>query len=207
MLVSAAQQSLIIAREALAHPMDFAAFLANLSLKDRASAQRRIDVLEKEVDPALAHLWRRLACALMTLAPFAAKLIGKQTMQIYIADGRYRLQVFALEDLQNQKFTIYCPDILNQAIESGLLAPGSDSTTYTVTASGEPLQIDALTGKTPSPGAHFKDMTGWNRKALRITLPPSPSPAQIEAAELLCAMAAQHFVHNPPPPAMQKRYS
>jgi len=47
-----------------------------------------------------------------------------------------------------------------------------------------------------NPAAHFKDMTGWNRKALRIVLPPSPSPAQIEATELLCAIAAQHFVHS-----------
>ena len=50
-----------------------------------------------------------------------------------------------------------------------------------------------------NPAAHFKDLTGWNRKALRITLPPSASPAQVEAAELLCAIAAQHFIRPTPP--------
>ena len=57
----------------------------------------------------------------MTLAPFAAKLIGKQTLQLYIADGKYRMQVFALEDLQDGVFTIYCPDAVDEAMKLGLL--------------------------------------------------------------------------------------
>src|SRR5205823_13290893 len=97
-------------------------FLAKLPSKDRASAERRVSVLEAEPDQSRAHLWRRLACSLMTLAPFAAKLVGKQTLQIYVADGKYRMQVFALEDLQDGNFTVYCPDVLEEAQQAGLLS-------------------------------------------------------------------------------------
>src|SRR5688500_12885555 len=125
---NAADQSVLAAaRESLAKPLQFSEFLAKLGSKDRASAERRVTVLAAAPDAARAALWQRLACSLMTLAPFAAKLIGKQTLQIYIADGKYRMQVFALEDLQDGDFTVYCPDVLDQAVKSGLLAPAPNA--------------------------------------------------------------------------------
>jgi hypothetical protein len=192
---------LAAARQALAHPFDFDAFLAKLSPKDRLSAERRVQVLEAEPDPGRARLWRRLVCTLMTLAPHAAKFVGKQTVQFYVADGKYRKQVFAMEDLQDGHFTIYSPDVVEEVAKAGLLArpAGADANWYVVQPSGEPLRIEPLDGRSLNPGAHFKDMTGWNRKALRITLPPGASPAQAEAVELLCAVAAQHFVASPAP--------
>jgi len=192
---------LAAARASLAHPLDFNQFLAKLSPKDRASAARRVTVLDAEPDADRAALWRRLACSLMTLAPHAAKLVGKQTVQIYVADGKYRMQVFALEDLQDGNFTVYCPDVLDEAVRAGLLARKADSEDqiYLIGACGEPLRVDCLNGRTLNPAAHFKDLTGWNRTALRITVPPSPSAEQVEAAELLCAIAALHFVRAAPP--------
>src|SRR3954468_21316829 len=120
---SSPKPSLDAARESLSNPITFAEFLAKLSPKDRANAERRVGVLEALPDQSGAHLWRRLACSLMTLAPFAAKLVGKQTVQIYVADGKYRMQVFALEDLQDGSFTVYCPDVLEEVCRAGLLAP------------------------------------------------------------------------------------
>src|SRR3954469_3623942 len=117
------QQVLAAARAALARRPDFSEFLARLPAKDRANAERRGAALEAGPAPAAAGVWRRLACTLMTLAPHAAKLVGKQTVQFYIADGKYRMQVFALEDLQDGNITIYCPDVLSQAVEAGLLVP------------------------------------------------------------------------------------
>ena len=86
---------------------------------------------------------------------------------------------------------------LNPA-QAGLLAsqPLAQPDHYLIEPSREQLLINQLDSKSLNPAPHYKDMTGWNRKALRITLPPSPSPAQIEAAELLCALAAQQFVHT-----------
>jgi hypothetical protein len=55
------------------------------------------------------------------------------------------------------------------------------------------MHVESLDGSSPNLAIHVKDMTGWNRKALRLTLGPSPSPAHLEATELLCAIAARHF--------------
>ncbi|MBA3272261.1 MAG: hypothetical protein H0T11_00110 [Chthoniobacterales bacterium] len=193
---SKSKLTLDAARASLSHPLSFAEFLAKLSTKDRATAERRVSVLEALPDPSSANLWRRLACSLMTLAPFAAKLVGKQTLQIYVADGKYRKQVFALEDLQDGNFTMYCPDVLSDAAAAGLLTreARAEADEYVIEPSKEKLLVKQLDRESVNPAPHFKDMTGWNRKAIRITLPPSASPAQVEAAELLCALAAQHFV-------------
>lgn len=189
------KQALLAAREALTHRLDFNEFLAKLAQKDKVNAERRVALLEEEPDPARARLWKRLACTLMTLAPQSAKLAGRQTIQFYIADGKYRMQVFALEDLQDGNFTVYCPDVLDEAIAAGLLMgaeePGAPF--RRVASSKEPLLIESLDGSSLNPAAHYKDLLGWNRKALRITLPPSASAAQIETTELICALAAHHF--------------
>src|SRR4051794_32363118 len=98
------------AGELLRRRLSFEHFLINLSPKDRVSAEKRITALEVAGSKRLSEVWRRLACALMTLAPHAVKLVGKQTVQYYVADGKYRMQVFALEDLQDGNMTVYCPD-------------------------------------------------------------------------------------------------
>jgi hypothetical protein len=194
------EQMIVKARESLARRLNFDDFLAKLSPKDRASAERRISVLEGEPDQNRARLWRRLACTLMTLAPHAAKLVGRQTLQLYVADGKYRMQVFALEDLQDGNFTIYCPDVLGEVVKAGLVSRSThdEAHAYVVESSDEPLRIEPLDASSRNSADHYKDMTGWNRKALRITLPPSASVAQIETAELICAIAAQHFVRVAP---------
>ena len=51
------------------------------------------------------------------------------------------------------------------------------------------MAIDRLDGKTENAAAFFKDMLGWNRRALRVLLPVSASASQISAVESLCAMS------------------
>jgi hypothetical protein len=184
------RSSLAAASESVAHPMDFDEFLEKLSPKDRLNAEKRLAVLEAEPE----------ACSLMTLAPFA-KFVGKQTIQFYIPDGKYRMQVFALEDLQDGHFTIYSPNVLEEAAKAGVFAPAphTEPHMHMIEGTDEPLRIEPLDKNSINPGAHFKDMLGWNRKAVRITLPPSASRPQIDSAVLLCAIAAQHFVRTEPP--------
>ena len=196
-------QGLAAARVSLAHRVTFAEFLAKLPGRDRATAERRVATLDAAGDAERSALWQRLACSLVTLAPHAAKLVGKQTLQVYVADGaRFRKQVFALEDLQDGNFTVYCPDVLDEALSTGLLtrSPKGERDEYVAAglAGDAPLRIERLDGKKLA-APHVKDLTGWNRKALQITLPPTPSDAQVEAAELLCATAAQHFISVAPP--------
>jgi hypothetical protein len=200
---SADKQVLAAARASVKNPLDFDEFLAKLSPKDRANAEKRVGVLDAEPDQRRVPPWQRLACALMTLAP-TAKFVGKQTVQFYIPDGKYRMQVFALEDIQDGIMTVYCPNILDEVIKAGVLRPLEQGEThmYLIQPSGEPLRIEPLDKTAINPGAHFKDLLGWNRKALRITLPAFATPAQVETTELLCAVAAQHFVRTEPSAAV-----
>ena len=194
-----AVRSLEEARLSLARPLDFEAFLAKLAPKDRINAQRRVEALEAQGDSLRVRLWKRLACALMTLAPHAAKLVGRQMIQFYVADGKYRMQVFALEDIQDGHFTIYCPDVLQEAIQAGLILSAEEEPNVRRLGAGGLLLVESLDKDSLNSAPHFKDMVGWNRKALRIVLPPSPSPAQIEATELICGLAARHFIATPLP--------
>jgi hypothetical protein len=179
--------------------MRFDDFLAKLTPKDRVNAERRVAALEAEGDPGRVALWKRLACTLMSLAPLAAKFVGKQTVQFYIADGKYRMQVFALEDLQNGVMTIYCPDVVAEATKAGIVAAAAGFPPYmhSIVSTQEMLNVEPLDKNSANMAAHFKDMVGWNRKALRITLPGSASKSQVETAELLCAIAAGHFPAAP----------
>src|SRR5687767_4099699 len=92
-------------------PFDYEGFLAKLGAKDRLNVERHIAALEADRDPSHARNWKRLATSLMTLAGFAAKTNGQQTVQYFIADGKYRMQVFAIQDLRDGVMTIYSGDV------------------------------------------------------------------------------------------------
>jgi hypothetical protein len=193
-----AKKNLDAARASIQQTITFEEFLAKLSPKDRANAEKRVAVLEGEPDPRRAPLWQRLVCTMMTLAP-TAKFVGKQTVQFFIPDGKYRMQVFAMEDLQDGLFTLYMPNVLEEAMAAGLIAPApGEPHMHMIPVSREPLRIEPLDKSTQNPAAHYKDMLGWNRKALRITLPPTPSDSQVQTAQLVCALAATHFAKSNP---------
>lgn len=188
----------------LAKRVDFDTFLGKLGAKDRQNIEKHIAALEAEPDNKHLKLWKRLVTSLATLAGHAAQTNGQQSIQFFIADGadgRYRKQVFALEDVRDGKVTIYTGDVVEKALASGILEPGG-SGAYGV-APGVPggssserlsLSIDALDStNTPDPPAFYKHMLGWNRKALRIVLPNDAATQQINAAEELCAVAAREW--------------
>ena len=105
-------------------PADYASLLATLGVKDRSNIERHLTTCE--ADPAgngAEHVknYRRLLCALGGLAPHAAKTHGQQAVQFYVPDGKYRMQVFALEDQRDGNMTIFCEDVLDAATKSGLL--------------------------------------------------------------------------------------
>ena len=97
--------------------------------------------------------------------------------------------------------TIYTGDVVEKALASGILEPGQPGAFGIApgvpggSGSDRPgLSIDALDStNTPDPPAFYKHMLGWNRKALRIVLPNDAATVQINAAEELCAVAAQQL--------------
>ena len=108
---------------------------------------------------------------MMTLAPHAPKVNGQQSLQFYVPDGKYKMQVFALEDLRDGNMTVYCGDVLDDAVKAGVLAPrkhaseGTPNVYHIKGAEQEWLTVEQLDGKSPNPAPFYKDMLGWNRKA------------------------------------------
>jgi hypothetical protein len=54
------------------------------------------------------------------------------------------------------------------------------------------LRVESLTASTTtSAPEYYRHMLDWNRKAIRITLSTDATPAQIAAAEAICALAVE----------------
>jgi len=186
------------ALKALANTVDYDDLLAKVGQRDRTNIDRHVAACQE--DPQHARLWQRLVCTLNTLAPLAINTIGQQAVQFFIADGKYRMQVFALEDQRDGKLLVYLPDALDSAVRNGVLsAPkrrvDGEVGQYELPAKKtESLAIEPLSAaNTPNPPPHVKHMIGWNRKALRVILETSATPAQVSALETLCALAAQQW--------------
>jgi hypothetical protein len=180
----------------LPHPISFEEVVTRLPARERGAVQRHEAACE-EVDPAHAELWRHMVCRLATLAPHAIRALGQHTLQFFIADGKYRQQVFALDDHRDSKLVIYGPDVLEAAISEGVLLPPPDPSEPR--AHGFPngrgsLYLERIDStNTTNPDASFKFMLGWNRRALRMTLLSTASPQQISAAERLWTLSAREF--------------
>jgi hypothetical protein len=185
----------------LAALLSYSAFVEKLATKDRVNAEKHVTFCEADPDPRHAILWRRLVCGLMALAGHSAKLNREpQSVQFYVADGKYRMQVFTLEAAPPGAVIVYCADVLDQVVESGALTVQKGAGhigTYQLSRSHDTLAIERLDADTPSPAAHFKAMLGWNRKALRMTLPVGATASQIEVVEALCALAVRSPADGP----------
>jgi len=188
--------ALTAARQLLADPVSYDVFLQKLGGGDRLRVERHLAKCEE--NPHHAALYKRLACGLYTLAPQTPKVLGndQQTIQYYVPDGKYRMQVFALEDVLDGMLNVYCGDATEEATSAGLLVrrtprgggPPPDAQPYLIKESGDPLVIERL----DSGGEHrpfYKDMLGWNRRAVRIRLPNDANKAQATAVETFCALS------------------
>ena len=193
------------------------AFLSGIGAKDRLNIEKHLTAVDAEGGPGHGRAWRQIATALRRLAPHAVQTVGQQVVQFFIADGKYRMQVFTLEDRRDGTLLVYLPDVLTEAVRAKVLAKpaagrgaagdddaaaGVQAVDYPIVAKkGEMLAVEALTGtNTPDPPAHVRHMLGWNRKALRVKIPAVAAPAQAAAVEALCELAARAWVNAPPPP-------
>ena len=178
-------------------PMDYDAFLAKLGTKDRLNVERHVAACEAEGDGTHAKNYRRLVCALAGLAPHAAKTHGQQAVQIYVPDGKYRMQVFALQDQRDGIIAVYCDDVLDVAVKAGMLngpyEVADQNNSYRLPNAVDSIKVDQLDGKTANPSPFFKDMLGWNRRAVRITIPATATEMQVKAVETLCAIGAKKW--------------
>jgi hypothetical protein len=180
--------------------MDIDTRLANLlaqaGARDRVNIEKHLALCDAEPDPGHAQLWRRLAVELGELAPLPVHTAASQVVLFYIADGKYRMQVFALEDSRDGLLTVYLPDVMAKAVRDKLIvkdgdhfaAPGAAKKLLTV------QQMDA--SNTAHPPEYVKHMVGWNRKAVKLTLQTSdPDGPQVAIAVKLCTLAAQQWAN------------
>ncbi len=166
---------------------DFDAVLARANAKDRANIMRYVESGD-------ANLWKRVFCVMAALAPHTLQATGQISVQFYVADGKHRLQIFALEDARQGTLNLYIPDCLDKAISAKILRrPAGESNEYPIQADEKSsLQIEQLTAaNTTNAPEFFRHMLGWNRKAVRVGLPVGATAAQIHAAEILCVLGAQ----------------
>ncbi|HLL88777.1 MAG TPA: hypothetical protein VK324_05705 [Tepidisphaeraceae bacterium] len=186
----------------------FEDFLALLSAKDRQNAEKHVLAVEALPEGKRhATLWKRLATALATLAPHAAKLGPQQSVLFFVPDGPYKMQVFALHDPRDGGISLYCGDMLAEATKQGVLspAPGAASTaaataTEDAKASFRPYRVagtedvllvepfDATAGNLP---AFSRNLVGWSRRAIHLRIPVEATEPQIQAVEKLCLLTAQ----------------
>jgi hypothetical protein len=176
------------------NPNAFEALVARCGAKDRANLEKHLAICDAERTPAHARVWRRIAGKLSSLAPMPIQTAGPSVALFFIADGKYRMQVFALEDRNDGAILLFLPDVMDAAVKSKLVTK-SGGQYATAGSTREPLSIEAMDAtNTPDPPQHVKHMIGWKRKAIKLTLPTSdPDGAQVRVAEALCALAAKQW--------------
>ena len=184
-----------LTKPTLARRVDLEAFLSKLGAKDRANAEKHLADCDAEADPRHGQLWRRAVCALKTLAEHATKVNGRESVQFYVPDGKYKLQVFAMHDSRDGTINMYCGNVLVEAVKAGIISPVKGSTElFSVAKSTESLKIEELDENSQDQAPFFKHMLGWGRKALRIVLPTTSCEANIAAAEALFVLSvAKHL--------------
>jgi hypothetical protein len=172
--------------------------LAKAGARDRLNIEKHIAACDAEADPAHGLLWRRLLVKLGELAPLAMLTVGLQVVRFFIADGKYRMQVFALEDNSDGMLSVYLPNVLTKAVSEKLLVK-TGAQYSPASAPKQFLTVQPMDVNNPSDPPEFvKHMMGWNRKAMKITLrigmPDSP---HVHLTESLCELAARQWVSTP----------
>jgi hypothetical protein len=171
---------------------EFEGLLARCGVKDRTNLEKHLALCDAEPHPGHAKLWRRLAGRMAALGSLPVQTAGPGVLLFFIPDGKYRLQVFSLEDRRDGQLLIYTTDVLDQAVAKKILAKAGGQ--YVVAGNKAVAinveQIDAA--NTPDPAPHYKHLIGWNRKAIRITLNASEADSPVVGAvEAICALAAK----------------
>jgi len=101
--------------------------------RDRLNIERHIAVCEASRQRSMASSISGLAAMLASLARRPSAPPGQRALQFFIADGKYRVQAFALEDLCDGKVTVYLTGCPGCSYYGGYSqAPSQDRRRYTL---------------------------------------------------------------------------
>jgi len=176
----------------------YEAFVGRLSVKTRAAEQKHVELCEAEAAQGYGELWKRLAVALDILAPYATETAGHQALKFHIPDGKYRQQVFALEDSRNGTISVYLPDVSARALQEKLIVAGEGASFRVPGLTDAPISLEIITSDTPDM-AVCKPMLGWGRRALRASIKVTADDKHIKVIERLCELATETWVSKLPP--------
>lgn len=172
---------------------DYEKFMEQLSAKGRATIVKHDELCEAEGAEGHGELWKRLAGGLGKLAGHATEMLGQQSVKFHIADGKYKQQVFALEDTKEGTIVLYLPDVVQAAKERKILAAGSLPRSFKIIGTEQVLELEQIDAATPDLTV-CKAMVGWGRRALRVDLSAQAKEQRIRAVEMLCELAAETWV-------------
>jgi len=175
---------------------DYAAFLARLSVKGRATAEKHDEQCGAAEAEGYGTLWKRLAGALARLSPHETEMAGANAAKFHIPDGKYRLQVFALEDSRKGTIAIYMPDVVENAIKRKILTADTAERTYKVVGGEDSIHLELITAQTQDMTV-CKAMVGWGRRAMKLNVSVQSKEKQIRTVEQLCELAAEAWANAP----------
>ena len=175
--------------------MELEPILERVGVKERAKIDKHLAACDAEGVNAHGRLWRRIAGILGHLAPLSMQSAGNNTWRFFVADGKYRLQVFALEDPFDGMLRVYLPDVLDAAMKAKVLSKTSTAQTFKINGSDSELKIESIgTAESADAPPHYKHMLGWNRKAMRLTLSTTKLDHSVDnAVEALASLAAKSW--------------
>jgi len=154
--------------------------------------ENRTGSTEADAAQGYGRTWKRVAGMLGQLAPLGIESVGRLALKFHIPDGKYRQQVFALEDTGDGVIYVYLPDVTALAITRKVIkGPEVDGHTYLVVASGTKIELESISADSKEAAAFCKPMLGWGRKALRVKLAVIADETQLQTVEQLCELAAE----------------
>jgi hypothetical protein len=191
--IMATRSSEAVSQWAAGAAENYDAFLARLGQKGLAAVEKHAELCEADAAQGYGRWWKRIAGMLGKLAPHAIETAGHQAVKFHIPDGKYRQQVFALEDPGTGMIYVYMPDISAGAVTKKILkAVGPDGRTYAVVGDAEgKVDLEVVTSDAKEVPAFIKPMLGWGRRALKTGVSVTAEEKQVRVVEKLCELAAE----------------
>jgi hypothetical protein len=169
---------------------NFRALLQQLGPKALGAAEKHMELCEADAARGYGRTWKRIAGMLARMAPGAVESVGQHTLKFHIPDGKYRQQVFALNDSGLGTIDLYMPHIAALAIEQKLLSKPTDPTqVYGIVGEKQSIELSTVTSNDADCPPFCKPMLGWGRKALKVTISAVPNEEQLAIVERLCECA------------------
>ena len=171
----------------LANPLNTEEALQKLGAAGATPLARRLAGYA-QTHPQRARAFGTIGAHLLAMAQGRPRTLQRAVL-LYVPDGAYQMQVFAMDDGVDDTLAVCCEDVLKPAISGKVIAPTGDDQ-YRIAGSSHVLRVEQFDGRTENTPAYINAMTGWNRKAIRITLPADLTQQHVDAVLMLCALSA-----------------